>query len=111
MQRITITQFTYQPAVQDFAGTVTGVLEVDENGVRLRHGGEGWLQLRVPDPQSGGSLGAEEDPLRWAELLPATVRGGDTDVTVEEVADDDESSLPDVATPAIAALAAAVQPG
>ncbi|MDX6679108.1 MAG: hypothetical protein QOE31_3160 [Solirubrobacteraceae bacterium] len=112
MQRITITQFSYEPGVQDFVGTVTGVIEVDEEGARLRHGGEGWLRIRVPDPQANGSLGAEDDPLRWAELLPEFVGGGDTEVAIEEVAiaQAAQSMLPDVAAPALAALAAAVQP-
>lgn len=111
MQRITITQFSYDPAVQDFAGTVTGIIEVDEEGARVCRGGEGWLRVRVPDPNGDGSLGADDDPLRWAELLPSFVGGGDTEVAIEEIAAAQaaQSKLPDVAAPALAALAAAVQ--
>jgi hypothetical protein len=110
MQRITITQFTYQPAVQDFVGTVTGLIEVDEQGARVRHGGEGWLRVRVPDAELHRSIGSEDDPLRWAALLPDFIGGGNTEVSVEEVAADAQSepALPDVAGPALAALAAAV---
>jgi hypothetical protein len=108
---VTITQFVYQPAVQDFVGTVAGVLEVDQEGARVRHGGEGWLHVRVPDGE-GGSIGAEDDPLRWARLLPEFVSGGDTEVSVYEVAASRSAELvlPDVATPALQALAAAVHP-
>jgi hypothetical protein len=110
MQLITITQFAYQPTVQDFVGTVTGIIEVDEAGARVRHGGDGWVRVRVPDPQAGRSIGADDDPLRWAELLPEFIGGGDTEVAVQEMAAEQaaEPQLPDVATPALAALAAAV---
>jgi hypothetical protein len=111
MQRITITQFSYEPATQDFVGTVTGIIEADEEGAQVRYGGEGWLRVRVPDPQTNGSLGADDDPLRWAELFPQFVGGGDTEVAIEEVstAQAAQPKLPDVAAPALAALAAAIQ--
>ena len=110
MQRITITQFSYQPAVQDFVGTVTGVIDVEDQGACIRHGGEGWLRVRVPDAEADRSIGVEDDPLRWAALFPAFVAGGDTEVTVETItsARGEQTSLPDVATPALAALSAAV---
>ncbi|WP_028063142.1 hypothetical protein [Solirubrobacter soli] len=107
MQRITITQFAYSPAAQDFVGTVTGVIDYDGREVHLRHGGEAWLQLRVPDPTTGESLGVEDDPQRWVELFPSFVGGGDTDVTVASFIQGERPAMHDV-TPAIAALAAAV---
>jgi hypothetical protein len=109
VRRVTITQFTYQPAIKDFTGTVVGVIDVDEHGVRLRHGGEGWLETRVMDFERGVSVGAGDDPLRWAELLPGALGTGNTEVSVEEVAPaapiEDRA---EVASSALAALSAAV---
>ena len=111
MLRITITQFAYQPAVQQFVGAVTGVIDADERGARVVHGGEGWLLVRVPDVETGGSIGADDDPVRWATLLPDFLSGGDTEVSVHEVAARSVApALPSMAKPAVEALAAAVHP-
>lgn len=59
---------------------------VDGNGIEVE-GGERTDEVRqipVMDPETGKQLKSQEDPVRWARLLPSAIRSGDLVVFVEE---------------------------
>jgi hypothetical protein len=110
MREITITQFNFEPDIRTFVGQVMAVIDVDETGARGVAGSEHYLQIPVSDPASGEQITAQEDPMRWAQLLPETIGYGDIEVAVREVAAPARASQslePDIA--ATEALAALVQ--
>jgi hypothetical protein len=43
------------------------------------------LQIPVIDPETGSQVKSQEDPVRWAQLLPSAIRSGDLVTFVEEV--------------------------
>lgn len=60
---------------------------VDASGIEAVGGErtEEVLAIPVLDPKTGERVESQEDPVRWARLLPLTIRSGDLAVFVEEV--------------------------
>lgn len=85
MHRLTIQQFRYVADTQQYVADTVAVFRVDENGVELERGtGVAYGFMRVPDPSRDESIAAEDDPLRWAELM-AGYLGGDVRASFEPV--------------------------
>ena len=62
-------------------------LRVDSKGVVPEDGErtEEVLAIPVLDPKTGEQVTSQNDPLRWARLLPLAIRSGDLAIFVEEV--------------------------
>lgn len=62
-------------------------LRVDRSGIEVEAGerGDEILSIPVLDPKTGEQVKSQEDPIRWARLLPLAIRSGDLAVFVEEV--------------------------
>lgn len=86
MHRLSIHQFRYVADTQQFVPDEIAVFRVTADGVTLERGeGEAYALMRVPDPETGASIGAEPDPVRWARLMESYLEG-DVRATFEQVA-------------------------
>jgi hypothetical protein len=75
--------------------TVQADLIADGNRMEISGPNSDWidLEMSVFDPETRTRLHREEDPERWARLLPGAFRGGDLEVSV--IADSPTSSVED----------------
>lgn len=91
MHRLTIVQHTFITDTQQYVGHPVAVIDIDGSGVQLVDGsGEMYCDMRVPDVAAGRSISAEDDPLRWAELMVDYISQGDLRATLEELASVEE---------------------
>jgi hypothetical protein len=108
MQRLTISQFNYEPDIRTFVRQVISVIEVDGGRLRVAQGTDRYLAIPAIDIATGEAVSASDDPARWAELLSETIGYGDIEVSLEAVADstrEAKSSQPDAeATEALRAV-------
>jgi hypothetical protein len=108
MREITITQFNFEPDIKTFVGQIMAVIDLDETGVKHVAGSDHYLQIPAIDPVTGERITAQEDPMRWAQLIPETIGYGDIEVAIRDVAAQaaaQQSVEPDsAATEALAAL-------
>jgi hypothetical protein len=108
MREITITQYNFEPDIKTFVGQIMAVINLDETGVQHVAGSDHYLRIPVSDPATGEQITAEQEPMRWAQLLPETLGYGDIEVALRDVAvpaAEPRSIEPDVtATEALAAL-------
>lgn len=85
MLRISISQISRGPS-----GDVPELLAqfaVDGDGIHAEAGERTNVVATIPviDPESGERVLSEEDPVRWARLLPLAFRSGDLAVRVQEI--------------------------
>jgi len=85
MLRVSISQILH-----DEAGDSTELLAqfgVDEAGIHPEDGDRIDVVASIPviDPDTGSRLTSDDNPVRWAELLPQTIRSGDLVALVETV--------------------------
>ena len=109
MRRVTIKQFKYEPDLKTFVGHVDAVIELDADGLRDVQGQTFYAEIPAKDLAGGRTLKLQDDPIRWSELIAATVTYGDIEVVVEDVSTDaTKRTEPEPATVAIEALAAQI---
>lgn len=70
---------------------------VDEHGIHPEAGDRTQAIATIPaiDPENGERLQSEDDPLRWARLLPFELRAGDLAVSVEDATETMEAARRD----------------
>jgi hypothetical protein len=83
--RVSINQISRGPS-----GDVPELLaqfSVDGDGIHTEAGERTDVvaTISVIDPESGDRVLSSDDPLRWARLLPLTLRSGDLAVRVQEI--------------------------
>jgi hypothetical protein len=84
MRRVTIKQFKYEPDLKTFVGHVEAVIELSADGVHDISGASHYADVPASDPTTGDRVLLQDDPIRWSELIEATLAYGDVEVEVTE---------------------------
>lgn len=107
-------QVSVSQILRDDAGDSAELLarfSVDETGIHPEAGERVDVVATIPviDPDTGERLTSDDDPVRWAQLLPQSIRSGDLVALVEQV--EAGASSPRTGRDGIAVLAAEAAEG
>jgi hypothetical protein len=85
MIRISVSQILHDDSGD--SAELLAQFSVDETGIHPEAGERIDVVVAIPviDPDTGERLTSDDDPVRWAQLLPQSIRSGDLVALVEEV--------------------------
>jgi hypothetical protein len=87
MVRLKVMTGNYNQTTKRYSHDSVLEVEIDGQDIRVLSGDDSYLSLDVPvvDPDTRQSLSYQENPERWALLLPTAYRAGDFTIESEKI--------------------------